>query len=156
MWFKRVIVWIMVQALLISQTSAFAQSSHDQGVSAGQSANTTIRGLVNQPSANSVVPGYTTTPPEASLSGRPALGTDVSAKLAACAATPNDPGCQALRNAITSANTPRPTISPTDPSVAAASRIARNPSLDLGDLSAYYSGCTTTNATTAAHTETRT
>jgi len=156
MWFKRAIVWIMVQALLISQTAAIAQSSHDQGVSAGQSANTTIRGLVNQPSANSVVPGYTTTPPEASLAGRAALGSDVNAKLAACAATPNDPSCQALRNAITSANTPRPTISPNDPSVVAASRIARNPSLDLGDLSAYYSGCTTTNTTIAAHTETRT
>ncbi len=156
MLFKRVIVWIMVQALLIVQTTAFAQSSHDQGVSAGQSANTTIRGLVNQPSANSVVPGYTTTPPEASLAGRPALGSDINAKLAACAATPNDQTCQALRTAINSANTPRPTISPSDPSVAAASQIARNPSLNLGDLSAYYSGCTTTNSTIAAHTETRT
>jgi conjugal transfer mating pair stabilization protein TraN len=153
--FKRLIVWVMTQALILAQTAAIAQTSHDQGVAAGRAANTTIRGMVNQPSATGVVPGYTTTPPEAALAGRPALGPDVSAKLAACAATPNDPSCQALRTAITSANTPRPTISPNDPSVAAASRIARNPSLDLGSLASYYSGCTTTDATIATHTETR-
>jgi conjugal transfer mating pair stabilization protein TraN len=152
---KRLVVWVMTQALLVTQTGALAQSSHDQGVAAGQAANTAIRGMVNQPSATSVVPGYTTTPPEAALAGRPALGPDVSAKLAACAATPNDPSCQALRTAITSANTARPTISPSDPAVAAASRIARNPSLDLGSLAAYYSGCTTTDTTIATHTETR-
>ncbi len=70
---KRLIVWVMTQALLVTQTGALAQSSHDQGVAAGQAANTTIRGMVNQPSATNVVPGYTTTPPEAALAGRPAL-----------------------------------------------------------------------------------
>ena len=152
---KRLTVWLMIQVLLITQTAAIAQPSHDQGVAAGRSANTTIRGLVNQPSASSVVPDYTSTPAEAALAGRPALGAAVSAKLAACAATPNDPSCQAVRNAITSADTPRPGISASDPSVAAASRIARNPSLDLGDLSAYYSGCATSKTTIAGHTETR-
>ena len=132
--FKRLTVWVMTQALVLVQTTAIAQTSHDQGVAAGRVANTTIRGMVNQPSATGVVPGYTTTPPEAALAGRPVLGPEVSAKLAACAATPNDPSCQALRTAITSANTARPTISPSDPAVAAASRIARNPSLDLGSL----------------------
>jgi len=152
---KRLTVWVMAQALVLVQTTAIAQTSHDQGVAAGRVANTTIRGMVNQPSATGVVPGYTTTPPEAALAGRPVLGPEVSAKLAACAATPNDPSCQALRTAITSANTARPTISPSDPAVAAASRIARNPSLDLGSLASYYSGCTTTDATIATHTETR-
>lgn len=153
--FKRLTVWVMTQALVLVQTTAIAQTSHDQGVAAGRAANTAIRGMVNQPSATGVVPGYTTTPPEAALAGRPALGPEVSAKLAACAATPNDPSCQALRTAITSANTARPSISPSDPAVAAASRIARNPSLDLGSLASYYSGCTTTDATIATHTETR-
>ena len=153
--FKRLTVWVMTQALVLVQTTAIAQTSHDQGVAAGRAANTAIRGMVNQPSATGVVPGYTTTPPEAALAGRPVLGSEVSAKLAACAATPNDPSCQALRTAITSANTARPTISPSDPAVAAASRIARNPSLDLGSLASYYSGCTTTDATIATHTETR-
>ena len=37
------------------------------------------------------------------LAGRASLGADVNAKLAACTATPSDPTCQALRNAITSA-----------------------------------------------------
>lgn len=156
MLFSRVVVCIMVQALLLSQTAAIAQSSHEQGVSTGQSANAVVRGLINQPSAATVVPGYTTTPAESALAGRPALGADVGARLAACTGIPNDPSCLALRTAITSANTPRQTISPSDPSVAAASRIARNPSLDIGDLSAYYSGCTTNNLTIAGRSETRT
>lgn len=81
--FKRLTVWVMTQALVLVQTTAIAQTSHDQGVAAGRAANTAIRGMVNQPSATGVVPGYTTTPPEAALAGRPALGPEVSAKLAA-------------------------------------------------------------------------
>ena len=57
--FKRLIVWVMTQALILAQTAAIAQTSHDQGVAAGRAANT-IRGMVNQPSATGVVPG---TPP---------------------------------------------------------------------------------------------
>ena len=67
---KRILVWVTISALLFTRISAFAQSSHDQGVAAGNSANTVIRGLVDTPSATSVVPGYTTTPPEAALAGR--------------------------------------------------------------------------------------
>ena len=40
--------------------------------------------------------------------------------------------------------------------MAAASRIARNPSVELGSLSAYYSGCSTADVTTGARTEERT
>jgi hypothetical protein len=72
--FKRLTVWVMTQALVLVQTTAIAQTSHDQGVAAGRAANTAIRGMVNQPSATGVVPGYTTTPPEAALAGRPVLG----------------------------------------------------------------------------------
>ena len=154
--FKQVVVWFMIIAFLLPRTAAFAQTSHERGVAAGQAANPVIRGLVNAPSATTVVPGYTTTPPETAYAGRASLGADVNARLAACAGTPTDPTCQALRNAINSANTPRPAIGPGDPSVMAASRIARNPSLDLGSLAAYYSGCSTTDLTSPARTETRT
>ena len=152
MFFKRLVVWFSLSAFLFTQTSAVAQSSHDQGVTSGTSANTVIRGLINTPSASTVVPGYTTTPPETTYSGRPSLGADVNAKLAACATTPNDITCQALRNAINSANTPRPAVGFGDPAVLAASRIYRNPSTDLGSLAAYYSGCTTSDVTTPAGT----
>jgi hypothetical protein len=56
--FTRLTVWVMVQALIVVQTTAIAQSSHEQGIAAGRAANATIRGLVNQPSATGVVPGY--------------------------------------------------------------------------------------------------
>ena len=153
--FKRLVVWFSLCAFLFTQTSVYAQSSHDQGVTSGTSANTSIRGLVNTPSASTVVPGYTTTPPETAYTGRPSLGADVNAKLAACATTPTDVTCQALLSAINSASTPRPAISPSDPSVLAASRIYRNPSTDLGSLSAYYTGCTTAEVTSPPRTENR-
>ena len=151
---KRLVVWFTIFAFLVPRTTAFAQS-HEQGVASGTAANAVIRGLVNTPSASTVVPGYTTTPPETAYAGRPSLGADVNARLAACASTPNDVTCQALRNAINSANTPRPAISPSDPSVLAASRIYRNPSTDLGSLAAYYTGCTTAEVTSPPRTENR-
>lgn len=155
MMFERLVVGFSLFAFLITQTAVYAQSSHDQGVASGTSANSVIRGLINTPSTSTVVPGYTTTPPETTYAGRPSLGADVNAKLAACAASPTDINCQALRNAINSANTPRPAIGPGDPSVLAASRIYRNPSTDLGSLAAYYTGCTTAEVTTPPRAENR-
>ena len=152
--FRRFVVWLMISSFLLARIEVFAQS-HDQGVAAGTAANAVIRGLVNAPSATAVVPGYTNAPPETAYAGRPSLGADANAKLAACALTPNDPTCQALRNAVNSANTPRPAIGASDPAVAAASRIARNPSIDLGSLAAYYSGCTTSEVATPAGTTTK-
>ncbi len=152
--FRRFVVWLMISSFLLARIEVFAQS-HEQGVAAGTAANAVIRGLVNAPSATAVVPGYTNAPPETAYAGRPSLGADANAKLAACVLTPNDPTCQALRTAVNSANTPRPAIGANDPAVAAASRIARNPSIDLGSLAAYYSGCTTSEVATPAGTTTK-
>lgn len=152
--FRRFVVWLVICSFLLARTDAFAQS-HEQGVAAGTAANAVVRGLVNAPSATAVVPGYTHTPPEAAYAGRPSLGADANAKLTACILTPNDPTCQALRNAVNSANTARPAITASDPAVAAASRIARNPSADLGSLASYYSGCITSTATTPAGVQVR-
>ena len=152
--FRRFVVWLMISSFLLARTEAFAQS-HEQGVAAGTAANAVIRGLVNAPSATAVVPGYTNAPPETAYAGRPSLGTDANARLAACALAPDDPTCQALLNAVNSANTPRQAIGANDPTVAAASRIARNPSLDLGDLSGFYSGCVTATTAQPAGMQTR-
>ena len=152
--FRRFVVWLMICSLLFVRIEAFAQS-HEQGVAAGTAANAVIRGLVNAPSATAVVPGYTSAAPETAYAGRPSLGADANARLAACALAPNDPTCQGLRSAVESANTPRPAISASDPAVAAASRVARNPSIELGSLAAYYSGCTTNEVATPAGTTTK-
>lgn len=144
---KRFVVSLCSFALIFTQTYAVA-GSHEEGVAAGQAANPVIRGTINTPSASTNVPGYTTTPPQTSLYKAPNLPAQANAQLLACALTPTDPVCQAQLNAVKSANTPRPTVGPYDPSVAAARDIARNPGAVLGDLSSYYSGCTTSTVTT--------
>jgi len=139
---RRLVICFTLWCLIATQTAALA-GPHEEGAAAGQAANPSIRSTVNAPSASTNVPGYTRTPPEAAYYGQPSLSGPANARLAACAATPNDPTCQAQQGAMASANTPRPAISPYDPAVVSARDIARNPSLELGSIAAYYSGCTT-------------
>lgn len=137
-----------------TQTLALA-APHDEGVAAGNAANPAISGMVNQTSATAVVPGYTDTPPERAYAGQPNLASQANARLANCALTPTDPVCQAQQGAMASANTARPTLSAYDPNIASAKAIARNPSLALGSLASYYSGCVTSDVTTPASTQPR-
>ena len=146
---KKRIVTVTLWCVLWSQLAAHADP-HDEGLAAGAAANPVIRGTVNQPSAASVVPGYTATPPETAYAGQPNLTPQVNAHLSACATTPNDPVCQAQLGALASASTPRPTVTASDPNVAQASAIARNPSLALGSLAAYYAGCITNDVAPTA------
>jgi conjugal transfer mating pair stabilization protein TraN len=144
--FRKVIVWFTLTCFVTTQT-ANAAGPHDEGVAAGQAANPVARGSVNATSATTVVPDYTTAPSERTYYGQPNLGAQGNARLSACLLTPDDPVCQAQRGAISSANTPRPAVSPYDPAVAGASDIGRNPSNVLGSLAAYYAGCTVTETT---------
>jgi conjugal transfer mating pair stabilization protein TraN len=147
-------VWLTLAAFAIGQQPARAQS-HEDGVAAGTAANAAIRGMVNDASARSVVPRYTSTPAETAYVGQPSLAAQARARQLACQATPDDPSCQGIQTATASANTPRPTIGADDPAVADASRIAKNPSVQLGSLSAYYSGCSVADVTTGTRTEER-
>ena len=140
---RKFVVTISATCFLGAQP-ALAASPHAEGIAAGQTANPMARSSVNTTSATAVVPGYTTTPPERSYYRQPNLPAQGNARLSACAAQPNDPVCQAQLGAQTSANTPRPAVSPDDPAVAAARAIGRSPSTELGSLAAYYSGCMTT------------
>lgn len=144
---KPLVVWLMIVANLVVRTSALAVPL-DEGAAAGAAANTSARGMINQPSASTVVPGYTTTPPESALAGTPNLAPNASARLATCMANPSAPGCDAIATAITSANTPRPAIGAGDLGVAGASQIAANPSIALGSLAQYYAGCATADVPT--------
>ena len=148
---RRFVTSVTIICFVTAQAAAVA-GPHEEGVAAGQAANPVIRGNVNTPSASTTVPGYTSTPPEVTYYGQPSLAGQANARLAACVAQPNDPVCQAQRGAINSANTPRPALGPYDPSVTAAREIARNPSNVLGNLSGYYSGCTTADIGTPAGT----
>ena len=152
--FRQFTVWLTLAAFAIGQQPARAQS-HEDGVAAGTAANAAIRGMVNDASARSVVPGYTSTPAETAYVGQPSLAAQARARQLACQATPDDPSCQGIQTATASANTPRPAIGAADPAVADASRIAKNPSIQLGSLSAYYSGCSVADVTSGARTEER-
>ena len=150
---RRAVVWLTLACFVTTQTVA-QTGPHAEGTAAGQAANLVIRGTINAPDASAVVPGYTTTPPERGYYGQPNLSGQTSARLAACATTPNDPVCQALLGARASANTPREPVSPYDPAVLDARRVAANPSTALEDIASYYSGCQVETVATPA-TETR-
>lgn len=149
---RQAIVWFTLASFLAAQTAA--AGPHEEGTAAGQAANPAVRATINTPNASSVVPGYTTTPPERLYDGQPNLSGQTSARLAACALTPNDPVCQALLGARASANTPREPVSPYDPAVLDARRIAANPATALQDIASYYSGCQVDTVATPA-TESR-
>lgn len=151
---RRLIIWITLFCFVTTQSAAIA-GPFEEGTAAGQVANPLIRGTVNMPSASSAVPEYTTTPPETAYYGQPKLSSMANTRLSACAASASDPVCQAQEGALTSANTPRPTVSAYDQAVTAARDIARNPSSALGSLADYYSGCTTAEVSTAAGTTTK-
>lgn len=150
---KRAIVWFTMGCFVLTHASAQV-GPHAEGTAAGQAANPVIRGTINTPDASAVVPGYTATPPERLYHGQPNLSGQTSARLAACTTTPNDPVCQALLGAQASANTPREAISPYNPAVLGARRVAANPSTALEDIASFYSGCQVDTVATPG-TETR-
>ena len=147
----RQVIWITLFCFITTQSAAVA-GPFEEGNASGQAANPAIRGTINAASASSAVPGYTMTPPESAYYGQPGLSGAANARLTACAASSNDPICQAQRGALTSANTPRAPVSAYDPAVSDARDIARNPSSSLGSLADYYSGCSTAEVVTAAGT----
>ncbi|MGZ5154254.1 MAG: type-F conjugative transfer system mating-pair stabilization protein TraN, partial [Burkholderiales bacterium] len=142
---RKLITYLTLLCFVITQTNAVA-GPHEEGLAAGAAANPVIRDNVTAPSASSAVPNYTNTPAETAYYGQ-SLTSQANARLTSCATAPDDPVCQAQRGAFTSANTPRPAVSPYDPAVVGAREIARNPSAVLGSLSSFYSGCVTTDAT---------
>ena len=150
---RRLVIVFTLICFITTQTTALAQP-HDEGTVAGQAANTAAKTLIDSSTASQVVPGYTTTPPETAYYGQTGLAGQANAQLVACTLTPTDPVCQAQLGAFGSANTPREAVSPYDPAVLAARRIAANPATTLEDISTYYSGCQVDTVATPA-TETR-
>ena len=117
---------------LVCAAHAWGQA-HDEGIAAGRAANPTLRAFISAPSAQSVVPGYNSAPPETGYYGLPNLAAPSAALLAQCrTAGPADVRCQAITTAHDSAANPRPAIASTDPAVVAATAIANDPSCDPG------------------------
>src|SRR5213076_2890404 len=124
-----------------------AQDPHSEGVAAGNAATALIRGMVNQPTATSVLPPgyYNPNPFETSFYGQPSLSGATAARIAYCssAVAVNDITCQAIRTAISSASMPRPPVNPSDANVAGANSATNNPAAQGVTLSGVYSACTT-------------
>ena len=73
--------WLAIVGALCA-AHAWGQA-HDEGVAAGRAANPTIRSFISTPSAQGVVPGYTTTPAEIGYYGVPNLSASSAATLGA-------------------------------------------------------------------------
>ncbi len=137
---------------LVCAAHAWGQA-HDEGVAAGRAANPTLRAFISAPSAQSVVPGYNSAPPETGYYGLPNLAAPSAALLAQCrTAGPADVRCQAITTAHDSAANPRPAIASTDPAVVAATAIANDPTAILGAITGTYAACGTQQRLVSAAT----
>ena len=151
---RRLLTWITLVCFTSHQILAVAQTPAQEGAAAAAAANLTIQGFISTPSAAAVVPSYTATPPQSLYAGQPDLSSAATARISACTGAA-DPTCQATTTAIDSALAPRPAIGAHDPAIAGVRAIADNPTAVLGDLSAYYGGCTTTNVTSPPRLESK-
>ncbi|MDR1424965.1 MAG: conjugal transfer protein TraN [Azoarcus sp.] len=143
---SRAVAWATMACFVVTQNVALA-GPHEEGVTAGEAANPEIGTSISTSNASTIVPGYTATPSERSLYGEAKLTERAEAKLSACAATPDDPSCQAMLGARDSANTARPGVSAYDSDMLAARRISENPQ-SIEDIASFYGGCTVTASAT--------
>ena len=149
--------------LCLSAQPAQAQSLSDafnQGAAMGRSGNAAARTQINPTTAQGTVPGYTTSPPQASYFGSAGLGSQASAATSACAAAGNGntTGAQACNAVNFSQTNPtrRPTfsIAPNDPLLTRARTITADPQSIAGNIAGTYSGCSVQTTTTPDRFET--
>ena len=155
----------LVTALLIaaSSLSAQAQSLSDafsQGAALGRSGNTAARTQINGNTAQSHVPGYSTSPPQASYFGNPGISTPAAAAANACTG-PGDSGDLAAQacNAVNFSQTnptrrPNFSIAPNDLLLTGSKTITADPQAIAGNIAGTYSGCTVQTTNTPDRFET--
>ena len=149
--------------LCLSAQPAHAQSLSDafnQGAAMGRSGNAAARTQINPTTAQGTVPGYTTSPPQASYFGSAGLGSQAAAATSACAAAGNGnttsaQACNAVNFSQTNP-TRRPTfsIAPNDPLLTRARTITADPQSIAGNIAGTYSGCSVQTTTTPDRFET--
>ena len=149
--------------LCLSAQPSQAQSLSDafnQGAAMGRSGNAAARTQINPTTAQGTVPGYTTSPPQASYFGSAGLGSQAAAATSACAAAGNGSttGAQACNAVNFSQTNPtrRPTfsIAPNDPLLTRARTITADPQSIAGNIAGTYSGCSVQTTTTPDRFET--
>ncbi len=143
--------------IVVLAVPAYAQSlsdAFDQGATLGRTGNTAARNQISGNSAQTNVPNFTASPPEASYFGSPGLGTPASAAVAACASGPgaagqySDQACNAVDFSQTNpARRPSFTIAPSDPLRTRSKTITADPQAIAGNLAGTYSGCSVQTVT---------
>ena len=148
---------------LFTIPGAFAQSSpsmgdaFEQGKALGQSGNAAARGNINGSTAQSTVPQYTATPPEASYFGSPGLTSQAATRADACMSSTGaaDPSCTAVQFSQTNfERRPSFDITPGDPLLSRARAISADPQAIAGNIAGTYSDCNVETVTTPDRFET--
>jgi hypothetical protein len=153
---------MMVLRLIPCVVAAFALHAHaqslsdafNQGATLGRSGNAAARGQISGSTAQSTVPHFTATPPEASYFGSPGLGAQSSTRVGACAGAVGPSGsfsaqgCNAIDfSQANPSRRPAYSITPSDPLLKRAKTITADPQAIAGNLAGTYSACTVQTVT---------
>ena len=148
------LVLFLIAALAVPAHAQSLSDVFNQGATLGRSGNAAARGQISGSTAQSTVPHFTTTPPEASYFGSPGLGTPASARAGACAGVAgssgnfSEQGCNAVDFSQTNpARRPSFSIATSDPLLNRAKSITADPQAIAGNLAGTYSGCTVQTVT---------
>jgi len=162
---------LLLSACILPGHSQSLSEAFEQGTALGHSGNTAARAQINANSAESNVPGFSTTPPQTSYFGSAGLSTQAAAAANACASpqpgsssassSTNTSGnfaaqaCDAVEFSQTNA-TRRPnfTITRSDALLTGAKTIVADPHAIAGNIAGNYSGCSVQTTTTPDRFET--
>jgi hypothetical protein len=162
----RTIFAVLIAVLRLTVQAQPLSDAFDQGTTFGRAGNTAARAQINSGTAQSNVPGYTATPPQASYFGIPGIAAPAAAAANACApsgGTGNNGStgsfsaqvCNAVDFSQTNP-TRRPlfTIAPNDPLLSGAKAISSDPQAIAGNIAGTYSDCAVQTTTSADRFET--
>lgn len=151
---KRALAIVMLGACALPAHSQRLSDAFTQGSALGRSGNAFARSLITPGATQSVVPGYTPNPAEASYFGSPGLGSAASGRIAECAARSSALGgsdeqaCNAVEFSQTNPSRhPTYTIGPSDPLLTRSRSITADPQAIAGNIAGTYTGCTVQTVT---------
>jgi hypothetical protein len=139
----------LLLALPCPAVAASMSEAFEQGATLGRTGNAAARGQISSGAAQTTVPHFNSTPPEASYFGGAGLGTPAASRLGACVGavgggtSSGDQACTAVDFTQTNpARRPSFTLAPTDPLLTRARTITADPHAIAGNLAGTYSACT--------------
>jgi hypothetical protein len=171
----KTIAVLLIAALHLSVHAQALSDAFNQGTALGRSGNSAARAQINGTTAQSNVPGYTSSPPQTSYFGNPGISTPAAAAANACTGPGNGgnggssgnsknssgagdfaaQACDAVNFSQTNpTRRPNFSISASDPLLTGAKTITADPQAIAGNIAGTYSGCTVQSTTTPDRFET--